>query len=147
MCIRDRAADSHYINILVATPRTTFTVPKIASIYTFAPGEHTQGDGWLYQNRAYWDTFVMPNGVDGKVDSIYADVDTLSLIHIWSFVSNLPGVGFNSVVHCKDCGYYETGEDNLPYCRHPDSGRSEHPQPDDFCSYGKRKWGDDKNEI
>ena len=73
------AADSHYINILVATPRTTFTVPKIASIYTFAPGEHTQGDGWLYQNRAYWDTFVMPNGVDGKVDSIYADVDTATV--------------------------------------------------------------------
>ena len=77
-----------------------------------------------------------------QLHSIYGDTAQLG-----SFVSNLPGVGFNSVVHCKDCGYYETGEDNLPYCRHPDSGRSEHPQPDDFCSYGIRKWGDDKNEI
>lgn len=69
-------AASHYINILVATPMTAMTVPKIASIYSFAPGEHTEGDGWLYQNRAYWDTFVMPNGKDGKVDSIFVDVDT-----------------------------------------------------------------------
>lgn len=71
---------SHYINILVATPITTVTVPKIASIYSFAPGEHTEGDGWLYQNRAYWDTFVMPNGLDGKVDSIFVDVDTATAI-------------------------------------------------------------------
>lgn len=76
-----------------------------------------------------------------QLHSIYGDTAQLG-----SFVSNLPGVGFNSVVHCKDCGYYEIGEDNLPYCHHHYSGRTEHPQPDDFCSYGKRKWRDDKNE-
>lgn len=73
------SASSHYLNILVATPMTAMTVPKIASIYSFAPGEHTKGDGWLYQNRAYWDTFVMPNGRDGKVDSIFVDVDTATV--------------------------------------------------------------------
>ena len=51
------------------------------------------------------------------------------------------------VVRCKDCGYYEIGEDNLPYCRHPDGGISDYPQPDDFCSYGKRKWRDDKKDF
>lgn len=61
------------INVLVATPMTCLFVPKIASIYAFAPGQHTKGDGWLYQNRAFWDTFVMPNGLDNKIDSIYVD--------------------------------------------------------------------------
>lgn len=65
---------SRQINILVVTPLTAIIVPKISSIYAFAPGEHTEGDGWLYQNRAMWDTFVMPNGIDGKIDSIFADI-------------------------------------------------------------------------
>ena len=55
------------------------TVPKISSIYFFAPGSHTEGDGWLYQNRSLSDTFVFPNGKDGKIDSIYADVDTTAV--------------------------------------------------------------------
>lgn len=66
---------SKQINILVATPMTAMLVPKIQSIYYFNPGEHTQGDGYLYQNRAMWDTFVMPNGKDGKVDSVFVDVE------------------------------------------------------------------------
>lgn len=61
------------INVLVATPMTSLFVPKIASIYAFAPGQHTKGDGWLYQNRAFWDTFIMPNGLDNKIDSVYVD--------------------------------------------------------------------------
>ena len=59
------------ILVAMATPLTTMTVPKIESIYSFAPGTHTEGDGYLYQHRAMWDTFVMPNGKDGKVDSVY----------------------------------------------------------------------------
>lgn len=64
------------INALVASFNTCFTVPKISSIYFFAPGEHTEGDGYLYQNRAMWDTFVFPNGLDGKVDSVAVDLDS-----------------------------------------------------------------------
>lgn len=64
------------INMLGATPLTTKMVPKISSIYFFAPGEHTEGDGYLYQNRAFYDTFIFPNGKDGNIDSVYVDLDT-----------------------------------------------------------------------
>lgn len=67
---------SRKINVLIASPLTTKIVPKIASIYAFAPGTHTKGDGWLYQNRALFDVFTFPNGKDGTIDSVYADVDT-----------------------------------------------------------------------
>lgn len=69
-------AAAHKINVLIATPLTTKVVPKISSIYYFAPGSHTKGDGYLYQNRALSDVFTFPNGKDGQIDSIYADVDT-----------------------------------------------------------------------
>ncbi len=67
---------AHKINVLVACGQTCKIVPKISSIYYFAPGEHTKGDGYLYQNRSLSDVFVFPNGRDGKIDSIYVDVDT-----------------------------------------------------------------------
>ena len=67
---------SHKINVLIASPMTTKIVPKIASIYSFAPGAHTQGDGWLYQNRALMDVFTFPNGKDNAIDSVYVDTDT-----------------------------------------------------------------------
>lgn len=67
---------AHKINVLVACGQTCKTVPKISSIYYFAPGAHTEGDGYLYQNRSLFDTFVFPNGKDGKIDSVYVDVDT-----------------------------------------------------------------------
>lgn len=70
------AVGAHKINVLVATPLTTKVVPKISSIYHFAPGAHTQGDGYLYQERELSDVFTFPNGKDGKIDSIYVDVDT-----------------------------------------------------------------------
>ena len=67
---------AHKINVLVACGQTCKTVPKISSIYYFEPGNHTEGDGYLYQNRSLSDVFVFPNGRDGKIDSIYVDVDT-----------------------------------------------------------------------
>lgn len=70
---------SHKINMLVACLETCFTVMKVTDIYFFAPGSHTQGDGWLYQNRAKWDTFVTPNGLNNKVDSIFVDLDTTAV--------------------------------------------------------------------
>ena len=68
------------INMLAATPLTTKMVPKISSIYLFAPGEHTVGDGYLYQNRSHYDTFVFPNGKNNKVDSIAVDLDTTAVV-------------------------------------------------------------------
>lgn len=70
------AATAHKINVLIATPITTKLVPKISSIYYFNPGAHTEGDGYLYQERELSDVFTFPNGKDGKVDSVYVDVDT-----------------------------------------------------------------------
>lgn len=72
----EAVAGAHKINVLVACGQTCKTVPKISSIYYFAPGAHTKGDGYLYQNRSFSDVFVFPNGRDGKIDSIYVDVDT-----------------------------------------------------------------------
>ena len=73
------ATGAYKINVLIACTETCKTVPKIASIYSFAPGTHTEGDGWLYQNRSLSDTFVFPNGIDGNVDSIYVDLDTTAV--------------------------------------------------------------------
>lgn len=70
---------AHKINVLVACGETCKTVPKISSIYFFAPGSHTKGDGYLYQNRSLSDTFVFPNGKDGKIDSVFVDTDTAAV--------------------------------------------------------------------
>lgn len=48
---------------------------KLNSIYLFQPGQHTQGDGYLYQNRMYHDLFVMKNKADGIVVSHEAAVE------------------------------------------------------------------------
>lgn len=47
---------------------------KINSIYLFEPGQHTEGDGYLYQNRMYHDLFVLKNKADGIVVSHEAAV-------------------------------------------------------------------------
>lgn len=75
----EAATGAHKINVLIACGQTCKTVPKINSIYYFEPGNHTVGDGYLYQNRQLSDTFVFPNGKDGKVDSVYVDLDTATV--------------------------------------------------------------------
>lgn len=72
----DGIEGSKAINVLLASPLTTKTVPKISSIYYFNPGAHTEGDGYLYQDRKLMDVFTFPNGKDGKIDSVYVDTDT-----------------------------------------------------------------------
>lgn len=62
------------INFLIASPLTAKYVLKISSIYFFARGSHTEGDGDLYQNRSLSDVFVFPNGLNNEIDSIYVDV-------------------------------------------------------------------------
>lgn len=73
------ASTAHKINTLFATPLTTKVVPKISSIYYFNPGAHTEGDGYLYQERELSDVFTFPNGKDGKVDSVFVDTDTATV--------------------------------------------------------------------
>lgn len=72
-CVPDDEAMD--INILFASAETVKTVPKISSIYYFNAGQHTEGDGDLYQNRSFWDTFVFPNGKDGNIDSIFCNIN------------------------------------------------------------------------
>lgn len=69
-------ADGKEINMLFASVEMVHTVPKISSIYYFNAGQHTEGDGDLYQNRSLMDTFVFPNGKDGKIDSVYAVLES-----------------------------------------------------------------------
>ena len=55
------------INFLIVARPAVIAKAKFNSVYLFQPGDHTQGDGFLYQNRMYHDLFVM----EGKEDAIY----------------------------------------------------------------------------
>lgn len=65
------AGDAVKLNVVFGSVEQIKTVVKISSIYYFNAGQHTEGDGDLYQNRSLSDTFVFPNGKDGKVDGLF----------------------------------------------------------------------------
>ena len=69
------AVDGRQISVLIASTEMVKKVQKINSIYFFAPGQHTLGDGYLYQNRSFSGTFVFPNGKNNEIDSIYVAYD------------------------------------------------------------------------
>jgi len=62
------------INWIIVYKGAVIAKAKLNSVYFFAPGQHTQGDGYLYQNRLYHDLFVMKNKADGIVVSHEAAV-------------------------------------------------------------------------
>lgn len=70
---KPKSSTAKQLNAVVCSPYTVKTINKIATILVFEPGEHTQGDGFLYQDRRHFDTIILPNG-DGKVDSIAVDM-------------------------------------------------------------------------
>ena len=61
-------------------------------------------------------------------------------------ISNVPTVDAATVVRCKDCKHYKPQkksahwENSANYCNRVVTIKV---QPDDFCSYGERKDGDD----
>ena len=57
--------DGKNINFLIVAKPAVIAKAKFNSIYLFAPGEHTEGDGYLYQNRLYHDLFVLKTKQDG----------------------------------------------------------------------------------
>lgn len=57
------------INWIIVYKGAVIAKAKLNSVYFFAPGQHTQGDGYLYQNRLYHDLFVLKNKSDGIVVS------------------------------------------------------------------------------
>lgn len=53
------------INMLLVHPKSVLACDKHSYIKLWAPGTHTQGDGYLYQLRKYWDLFVIDTRIDG----------------------------------------------------------------------------------
>ncbi|KXT69330.1 capsid protein [Streptococcus gordonii] len=60
-----KASGGKDINFLIVAKPAVIAKAKFNSIYLFAPGTHTEGDGYLYQNRMYHDLFVLENKKDG----------------------------------------------------------------------------------
>ena len=58
------------INYLFVTKQAIVQEVKENSVYLFAPGEHTQGDGYLYQNRLYHDLFILKSKQDALMSSL-----------------------------------------------------------------------------
>ncbi|MGG3958416.1 hypothetical protein ABEV20_04010 [Bhargavaea massiliensis] len=63
------ATGSYALNWIIVAKPAIVAKAKLNSIYLFQPGQHTQGDGYLYQNRMYHDLFVLKNKTDGIVVS------------------------------------------------------------------------------
>jgi len=53
------------INMMLVAPSSVIAVNKHSYIKLWAPGSHTLGDGYLYQNRQYGDLFVVDTRVGG----------------------------------------------------------------------------------
>jgi len=63
------ATGSYALNWVIVYRGAVVAKTKLNSIYLFEPGNHTEGDGYLYQNRMYHDLFVMKNKADGVIVS------------------------------------------------------------------------------
>lgn len=63
------AVGSYELNWLIVYKGAVIAKAKLNSVYLFEPGNHTQGDGYLYQNRLYHDLFVLKNQAAGVVAS------------------------------------------------------------------------------
>jgi len=59
------AAGSLQIHMMLVAPSSVIAVNKHSYIKLWAPGTHTQGDGYLYQNRQYGDLFVIDTRLGG----------------------------------------------------------------------------------
>lgn len=70
---------AYKLNVLIASTKTVKAVTKINSIYYAEPGDSTFGDSYAYMHRQLSDVFVMPNGLDKAIDSVYVDRDTTAV--------------------------------------------------------------------
>lgn len=59
------AADAKQMNMILVHPSAVVACDKHSYIRLWAPGSHTQGDGYLYQNRKYGDLFVLDTRTQG----------------------------------------------------------------------------------
>lgn len=58
-------ASAKQINMILFHPRSILACDKHQYIKLWPEGTHTQGDGYLYQNRKYGDLFLIPNRKQG----------------------------------------------------------------------------------
>lgn len=59
------AVGAKQINMMLVQPKSVIACDKHSYIRLWPEGSHTQGDGWLYQNRKYGDLFVLKNRIQG----------------------------------------------------------------------------------
>ena len=59
------AAGAGQIDMLLVHPKSVLAVNKHSYIKLWPEGTHTQGDGWLYQNRQYGGLFLIASRKDG----------------------------------------------------------------------------------
>ncbi len=59
------AAGAKQIQMLLVHPDAVVAPIKHSAIYLFQPGQHTVGDGYLYQNRSYSDLFLLRHKTSG----------------------------------------------------------------------------------
>lgn len=62
--------DAKAINFLIVAKPAVISIVKENAVFLFAPGQHTEGDGYLYQNRLYHDLFIKKHKRDGIYSSI-----------------------------------------------------------------------------
>lgn len=59
------AVTAKQMDMILIHPQSVIAADKHAYINLWVPGSHTQGDGYLYQNRKYGDLFVIDTRVEG----------------------------------------------------------------------------------
>lgn len=59
------AETAKQMDMILVNPKSVIATDKHAYIKLWAPGSHTQGDGYLYQNRKYGDLFVIDTRMEG----------------------------------------------------------------------------------
>lgn len=64
--------DAVDINFIFVAKQSVIAIVKENTIFLFNPGEHSQGDGFLYQNRLYHDLFIKEQQKDGVSVSLKA---------------------------------------------------------------------------
>lgn len=68
------AVGAKQINMMLVHPRSVIAVNKHNALYLWAPGSHTGGDGWLYQNRQYGDLFLLERKIAGVKINVEAGI-------------------------------------------------------------------------
>ena len=83
-------------------------------------------------------------GEPGKARKLIEDAPTIDRPTRSQFKRMAVQLGYEKVVRCKDCKYWQDNNDGYPHeeCRW---GHGETPDANDFCSYGERKNNGNEN--